>query len=1022
MTFQEALTSIQSAIYGEDVRGAIIEGIKLCYTERTSGGYEPVEDANEFQNGIAACTSSTAHRPYDAPFLLYSAGTDAICCQIAIDPEGSRSNSIRKKENGSWSDWTAVAEDAMYYIRYWSQNGNTLLYTERVSEGRNGCWNGSPTKTSSAQYDYVFAGWNTYPNQTNSTEGVLNNIRSNKDVYAAFIPVTRSYTVRFYNGSSLITSKTVPYGDDATYSGSTPTKNPTAQYSYTFSGWNTDSGASEPDSNALKNITSDRNLYAMYAATVRSYSVTFRNGSTNLQTTTVEYGGTAVYSGATPTKPSTAQYDYSFIGWNTVDEASSADPNATKNITGDRIIYAVFSSSILAYTVRFMNGATILETMSVEYGNNATYSGSTPTKNPTAQYSYTFSGWNTDPNATSADSNATKNIMADRDIYAIFASTLQSYTVTFMNGDTVLDTESVQYGSNATYNGTQPVKTSSAQYNYNFVGWNLQAGQSTADANALKNITGNRTVYAAFSASIRSYTVRFIDSGTILETKSVPYGNNVTYTGTEPSKADTAQYDYTFVGWNGSPDQSTNDENILKNITANRDIYSAYSVVVKSYAVSFYYNSQLLYTDTVEYGGTAVYNGSVPTKAPTAEYHYNFVGWSYLENQSAADINALTNVTANRTLYAAFETASNELTVTFYNGTTVVDTQTVNYGSNATYTGATPTKPATVYYTYTFAGWNSSPDQTAAEPGVLNNIVRDTIVYAAFSQTDVLYYVYFYNGSTLVDTKSTTYNGTVSYSGVIPAKPATAQYTYNFIGWNTNQNATTADANALKNVKATRTVYAVFSQTVNEYTVRFMNGTTVLAIYTVPYGSNAIYSGDTPIHPEEPEEYEFVGWEPDGTYITGDTDCQPVWAITATQTRALIDRTISGTYENSSATLVGPQAFAYCEDLEQVIFENATSIGPYAFTGCISMTKATFPKVSYIYGNAFRLCSSLSTLIVGTEYSSVCTLQNSYVFYGVPSSTIKIYVPDNKVAAYKSAANWSYVSSRISGSSYIPNN
>lgn len=1020
MTLQEALTNIKSAIYGEDVRNAIINGLQLCYSERASGGYEPVEDADEFQNGIAICTSSTEHRPYDAPFLLYSAGIETTRCQVAIDPEGSRTTVVRKQENSVWSDWTAIAEDTMFYIRYWSQNGNTLLYTERVSEGRSGYWNGTPSKSSTDKYDYIFTGWNEYPNQTASTEGITKNIHANVDVYAAFSPVLRQYSVKFYNGSSLLSTQSVSYGYDAVYSGTEPSKESTPQYSYRFVGWNTNAGASEADANALKNITADRNVYAIYTADVRSYNVTFKNGTTTLQTTTVEYGGTAVYSGATPTKPSTPQYDYNFIGWNTEDDSETADPNATKNIIGDRIVYAVFSSGTLTYTVRFMNGATILETLSVEYGQDASYSGSTPVKTADAQYTYSFAGWNTDSSAMTPDADAMKNITADRDIYAIYTQTLRSYTVTFMNGDKTLDTETVQYGSDAVYHGSQPVKTSSAQYNYNFVGWNTQSGQSTADANALKNITGNRTVYAAFASSVRSYTVRFIDGGTVLETKSISYGNNVAYTGTEPSKADTAQYDYTFVGWNSTPNQTTHDASVLQDITANRDIYAAYSVTVKSYDVKFYYNSELLYTDTVQYGSTATYRGTAPTKPATEEYHYNFVGWSQLENQSAADPDALTNITGPRTVYAAFETATNEVTVVFYNGSMLLDSVTVRYGSDVTYSGATPTKDATVYYTYEFVGWNTQQDQTSAESGILNNVQRDLTVYAAFSQTVVLYSVTFYNGSTEIKTQTTTYGGNITYSGSTPTKAADAQYTYTFAGWNTNPNASAADENALRNITVSKSVYAIYSKTVNEYTVRFMNGTTVLESVSVPYGSDAVYTGETPVHPTEPDVYEFIGWEPNGTNVIADTDCQPVWIAAARDTRDIIKRTLSGTYENSSATSVGQLAFVECVDLEQVVFDNATSIGSYAFAGCSNLTKAVFPKTSYIYGQAFRLCSKLSTLIVGTEYNSICTLQNSFVFYSTPS-TMRIYVPDNLVARYKIKNNWSYFSSRIYGSSYIPN-
>ena len=493
----------------------------------------------------------------------------------------------------------------------------------------------------------------------------------------------------------------------------------------------------------------------------------------------------------------------------------------------------------------------------------------------------------------------------------------------------------------------------------------------------------------------------------------------MTYTGDEPSKSDTPQYDYTFVGWNSSPNQTVNDDTVLQNITANRDIYAAYSVEIQTYEVKFYYNSELLYTDTVEYGGTAVYNSDPPTKPASAEYHYNFVGWSFLENQSAADDDALVNVTSARILYAAFETAANEVTVTFYNGQTLLDSVTVRYGSDVTYPGSTPTKPSTVYYTYDFLGWNTEPDQQTAKADILNNIIRDTTVYAAFSQTEVLYYVTFYNGSTQVARKSTTYGGTITYTDT-PTKPATAQYTYHFLGWNTNQNASTADANALKNITVSKTVYAIYNATVNDYTVRFMNGETVLETVSVLYGSDAVYSGETPVHPEDPDGYEFIGWNPDCKNITGDTDCQPVWVIAARNTRAIIDKTISGTYENSEVTFVGQMAFESCANLSSVKFENVTNVSYMAFRFCTNLRSVNLPKVTSISNFAFDGCTNLRTVIIGTDHSSVCTLGHSNAFSSATSTLLRIYVPDSLITSYKNAFNWSYYRNQISGSSYIP--
>lgn len=97
---------------------------------------------------------------------------------------------------------------------------------------------------------------------------------------------------------------------------------------------------------------------------------------------------------------------------------------------------------------------------------------------------------------------------------------------------------------------TPPIKTSTAQYNYGFSGWSLTPGGS-ASSDALKAISADRTVYAAFSATVRSYTVTFKnDDGTTLHTEAVQYGGNSTYSTIPTSSHGT---DYEFKGWKPSP-------------------------------------------------------------------------------------------------------------------------------------------------------------------------------------------------------------------------------------------------------------------------------------------------------------------------------------------------------------------------------------------------------------------------------------------------------------------------------------
>lgn len=88
-----------------------------------------------------------------------------------------------------------------------------------------------------------------------------------------------------------------------------------------------------------------------------------------------------------------------------------------------------------------------------------------------------------------------------------------------------------------------PIKESTNTQTFTHNGWSLTAGDSASDA-ALKNVTADRTVYAAFNASTRMYTVRFFDGDTLLNTMQVAYYETADYT---PSKSG-----YFFNSWQPS--------------------------------------------------------------------------------------------------------------------------------------------------------------------------------------------------------------------------------------------------------------------------------------------------------------------------------------------------------------------------------------------------------------------------------------------------------------------------------------
>lgn len=98
---------------------------------------------------------------------------------------------------------------------------------------------------------------------------------------------------------------------------------------------------------------------------------------------------------------------------------------------------------------------------------------------------------------------------------------VQGCTVKFYDGDNkLLYTEEVVQGGMATYAGPTPTKTSTAQYHYEFIGWNV----------ALGPINGNTIIRAEFESILRYYTVKFLYPSTdeLIDSQYLAYGTTPT--------------------------------------------------------------------------------------------------------------------------------------------------------------------------------------------------------------------------------------------------------------------------------------------------------------------------------------------------------------------------------------------------------------------------------------------------------------------------------------------------------------
>ncbi len=669
---------------------------------------------------------------------------------------------------------------------------NDPLEVDEAGSGTIPSYDGAvPEKPDDDAYTYTFAGWAAAPGlEEGVPDSELPPVTADVTYYAAFSRTLKGYTVIWKNwdGTVLETDENVPEGAIPEYNSTTPARPATAQYAYTFSGWTP----------AVAPVTGDAVYTAVFTETTRAYTITFVNyDGAVLQSSEFDYGTTPVYSGAAPTRPATAEATFTFSEWS---------PEIVP-VSGEATYTAVFTSVVNSYTVVWKNwDGTVLETdANVPYGAVPTYDGPTPEKAADAQYSYAFAGWTPNIAAVTGDAVYT----------AVFTEATNTFTVTWLNDDgSVLETdENVPYGAAPSYDGETPAKAPTAQYSFAFSGWTPE----------LAPVTCSTAYTATYAASVRSYTIRFVNyNDELLFEAEYEYGATPVYEGAAPERPSTAQYAYTFAGW----------EPVITAVTGEATYKAVFTETLRTYTVVWKnWDGSVLETDSeVPYGATPAYDSAAPEKAGTAQYSYAFAGWEP----------EITAVTGDAVYTAVFTETVNTYTVVWKNwdGTVLETDENVPYGATPAYDGEPPEKAADAQYSYAFAGWNPE----------ITSVTGDAVYTAVFTETVNTYTVVWKNwdGSVLETDSEVPYGATPAYDGEPPEKAADAQYSYAFAGWNPEIESVTGDA-----------VYtAVFSSAANVYTITFLiNGN--------PYAELSFAYGTPPEAPafEVPAGYIFSGWD-----------------------------------------------------------------------------------------------------------------------------------------------------------------
>lgn len=216
--------------------------------------------------------------------------------------------------------------------------------------------------------------------------------------------------------------------------------------------------------------TSDATYKLVLDSVKNKYEIKFiSDGEQVGETQTVEYG-TAAIAPADPTKAPTEVNSYTFDGWYTAEEGGDAVADFT--VTGNATYYAHFTPGVRKYAIVFKFGETVVASYELAHGATVTIPDA-PNRDAVDKV-YTFDGWYT---AEEGGEKVTEiSVSGDAAYYARYTYVTRKYTVTFKNGETVLKTLTLDYGS--TVEVPEDVKVEG----YEIIGWEPEFETVTEDA------------------------------------------------------------------------------------------------------------------------------------------------------------------------------------------------------------------------------------------------------------------------------------------------------------------------------------------------------------------------------------------------------------------------------------------------------------------------------------------------------------------------------------------------------------
>ncbi len=572
--------------------------------------------------------------------------------------------------------------------------GFDAKFTDPASDGKFATvdYDGSVSFTVKARPGYTVEG--VYANGVRLTPDAagtctIKNIKADQSVMVDMAAV-QFHTVTYVLDGKQMAAQSVANGSNAT---SLPAPDKTG---YTWDReWYTDEHYTTKFNFTAEKITKDTVLYGCY----KPDKVTISYDVLPSETTPKTYGLAATLTETIPVKDG-----FTFLGWSETDGATAASylPGATFSKEIDRTItlYAVWQQN--TYTITLPSGGTGFtvnsdQSRTVVYDGNFTftvtvdrlYASDAPTVKANGTNLPANGEATTNPDGSKTYSYTISNITKDQ-VVSVQAVKNLVYTVTFMTGDSVYQTQQVGYGEKA----TRPVDP--VVEGYTFGGW-YQNAECTNAWNFVDVTDAGGNVTAANTVT----------------------GNTSLYAKLTPIKP--------VITWPAAAEQV------------------GYTIVVKGTKTGEAAESELTIGDKVAYGSKVTFTITVADGYDASKMQVGVNGILYAPNEKNGNVYTYEFIATVDTKITVVGIERKTITIT-YNANATDDVEHIpgqqilkyylpNAADNGTLDKATPKRVG-----YDFKGWSTDPTDSpdAAnlyQPGGAHNFVTDTNLYAIWKAT-----------------------------------------------------------------------------------------------------------------------------------------------------------------------------------------------------------------------------------------------------------------------------------------------